>query len=426
MAASAANAPLAVEVLATQKLYYNTTINPLIGMFLIFSSQCLGYGIAGLLRPTLVYPTKMLYPSNLPINTLIETLHGDKLQVVKRLKVFYWGFAALFVWEVMPQYIMPFLTGVSVFCLAQQNNMTFTRIFGGSNGNEGLGVLSLCFDFQYITSASMWLPLQTLVNNFVGYILCVIAFVAVYYGNNWRSQDFPFLSQLLFSPNSTHEHYKTYNQSLILNAQMEVDPALVAEQGLPYFTGTFIVYIMTTNLAITATFVHMFLWNYDDIKTGWSFASPAKLKRAVNPKNWMFWKSTGGEIREEIDDPHYKLMLAYKDTPNVGRPTNIVFTNSINMLISCAVVVWSHSRCLNHPRPYLDPNGTIDTAVVGLPRCLRSCLHLHPLFRRSVCHHRLHLRYSTSHPDDRRLSAPRFPNLEHVLCSLRLQQCKSG
>jgi hypothetical protein len=59
MGSAAANAPLAIEVLSVQRLYYNTTSSPAVGIFLIWSSQCLGYGIAGLMRKILVYPTKV-------------------------------------------------------------------------------------------------------------------------------------------------------------------------------------------------------------------------------------------------------------------------------------------------------------------------------------------------------------------------------
>jgi hypothetical protein len=61
MSTSAAHAPLAVEVLAVTKLYYNKNPNLAVGIVLILASQFLGYGVAGLLRKTLVYPTKMLY-----------------------------------------------------------------------------------------------------------------------------------------------------------------------------------------------------------------------------------------------------------------------------------------------------------------------------------------------------------------------------
>jgi hypothetical protein len=60
MAAAAGATPEAMMVLAVQKLWYNTRPHPAFAMGLIFSAQMLGYGIAGLLRKTLVYPSKML------------------------------------------------------------------------------------------------------------------------------------------------------------------------------------------------------------------------------------------------------------------------------------------------------------------------------------------------------------------------------
>jgi hypothetical protein len=132
MGSAATNAPLAIEVLATQRLYYNIKTGAGIGIFLIFASQCLGYGIAGLLRRTLVYPTKMLWPINLPMNSLLEALHGEKSQVKKKLRVFYIGFLILFFYEIIPEFIMPILVGVSVFCLAKRDSLVYTNIFGGS------------------------------------------------------------------------------------------------------------------------------------------------------------------------------------------------------------------------------------------------------------------------------------------------------
>src|SRR6201992_2449503 len=184
MGSAAANAPLAVEVLASQKLYYGKVPNAAAAIFLIWASQCLGYGFAGLLRRTLVYPTKMLWPYNLPMNSLLEALHGETSQVKKKLRVFYIGFLVLFFYEIIPEWIMPILVGVSVFCLARRDSILFTNLFGGSNGNEGMGILSLSFDWQYIANPSpLWYPLQTLFNSFVGYILCIFVFVGVYYGN---------------------------------------------------------------------------------------------------------------------------------------------------------------------------------------------------------------------------------------------------
>lgn len=61
----------------------------------------------------------------------------------------------IFFWEMLPEWIFPLLTGFSIFCLANPRSTDFTRIFGGSNGNEGLGLLSLCFDWQYISGGTI-------------------------------------------------------------------------------------------------------------------------------------------------------------------------------------------------------------------------------------------------------------------------------
>src|ERR1700712_5094266 len=102
MAGSAAATPEAMITLAVQKLWYDINPTPIVGLALIFSAQMLGYGVAGLLRSTLVYPTKMLYvanmlynlcsisnilswPQNLPVATLLETLHRDKKTSAARM-----------------------------------------------------------------------------------------------------------------------------------------------------------------------------------------------------------------------------------------------------------------------------------------------------------------------------------------------------
>ncbi|OJA11160.1 hypothetical protein AZE42_13863 [Rhizopogon vesiculosus] len=90
----------------------------------------------------------------------------------------------------------------------------------------------------------MTIPLKAQFSNFLGYILCMVVFVAVYYNNIWKAQNFPFLSQLLFYENGTQ-----YDQTLILNSNYEVDPTLLAEQGLPYYASTWVINLLTSNMA---------------------------------------------------------------------------------------------------------------------------------------------------------------------------------
>jgi hypothetical protein len=62
----------------------------------------------------------------------------------------------IFIWELFPEWMFPLLTGFSIFCLANPKSPAFSRVFGGSNGNEGLGLLSICFDWQVSVPCKFW------------------------------------------------------------------------------------------------------------------------------------------------------------------------------------------------------------------------------------------------------------------------------
>lgn len=57
MSSTAANVAVAMEIIAALDLFYDITLNPAVAIFQIFASQMIGYGVAGLLRNLLVYPT---------------------------------------------------------------------------------------------------------------------------------------------------------------------------------------------------------------------------------------------------------------------------------------------------------------------------------------------------------------------------------
>ncbi|KZV86717.1 OPT superfamily oligopeptide transporter [Exidia glandulosa HHB12029] len=319
MSSAAATSALGTETLAVQRLFYDITPNPGASIFLLFASQLVGYGIAGVMRPILLYPSKMLYPGVLPLISMFDAFYRDVSQAGKKLKVFYIVFFAIFFWEIMPEYIFPLLTGLSIFCLANQKNADFTRIFGGSNGNEGLGLLSLCFDWQYISGGvnPMAIPLKAQFSNFLGYILCIVVFCGVFYGNIWKSRGLPFLAQDLFYENGT-----VYDQTRIL-VDFVVDKDLLAKEGLPFYAGTWVVNLLSSNLGLAATFTHLLLWNYNDLKLAWSWATPSGIRAMWSRFNWRFWQASGDrteEIRraeqDENLDPHYRQMLKYKDAPD--------------------------------------------------------------------------------------------------------------
>jgi hypothetical protein len=103
MASAASQSALATEALAAQDLFYGGYPSKVAGVFIVITSQLIGYGLAGLLREVLVYPTHMLWPMNLPVTSLLESLHRDANETKARLRLFYIIFFVMLVWEIFPE-----------------------------------------------------------------------------------------------------------------------------------------------------------------------------------------------------------------------------------------------------------------------------------------------------------------------------------
>lgn len=248
MANSASVSALGTEQLAVQSLWYDEQPNAASAIFMLLSSQCIGYGIIGMMRKMFIYPTKFVWPLALPLATTFQSMHLDKTLARKRLKVFWAVCVFVMVWEVVPEYVFPLTTGISIFCLANQHSEVFTYLFGGANGDEGMGFLSWCMDWQYVGTNQFVLPLDTLLNQLVGYILCVALTVAAYYGNVWNAKNFPFLAQDLFVADGSG----TYNQTMILGLHNKVDQGKLAAYGLPWFATSNALSLLCMNLGVTA------------------------------------------------------------------------------------------------------------------------------------------------------------------------------
>ncbi|KAK3343362.1 OPT superfamily oligopeptide transporter [Neurospora tetraspora] len=325
MASSAATCALGTEQLAAQSLYYGHQPNAASAIFMLFSSQCIGYGLLGGIRKAFIYPTKFVWPSQLPNAALFQSMHLNKDLAKKRLKIFWCICLAVMVWEIVPQWMFPLTTGISIFCLANQNSAFFTRLFGGSNGNEGMGFLSWCMDWQYIGEKEFTLPMNTLVNELIGYVVGIALTVGAYYYNLWDAKKFPFMAQDLFTSNGT-----LYDQTQILGPDNEVDPAALQAYGLPRFATSQALSLLVMNMGVTAAVVHVLLWNWHDVKFIFAPFRPSALKQNIKKVgtwhhrfNSSFWKSFTSDAdtpRKEYPgtegDPHYAAMRAYKEVPS--------------------------------------------------------------------------------------------------------------
>ncbi|KAF5365456.1 hypothetical protein D9758_010828 [Tetrapyrgos nigripes] len=295
MASTASTSALAISIFASQDLYYHIRPNAGVGIFTLIASQLIGYGMAGVMRDVLVYPTFAVYPQLMPTVQLFDALHRgqDAIMQKKRLRFFWILFIGIFVWEWFPEYIAPTLTGISIFCLADQKSAWVSRIFGGTSNNEGLGMFSICFDWAYVgsgggTIGALFTPLSTMLSLYGGCAVCIVAFCACYAANTWNAQNFPFLSQLLYYQNGTE-----YDQLAILNDDFTLNFEKLEEQGLPWYAAAQLLYLLSRTIYIGAAITHFFVWHWGTI-----------YKILKN-----YWT-------EECQDPHYRKMKVYKEITN--------------------------------------------------------------------------------------------------------------
>ncbi|KZV74603.1 OPT superfamily oligopeptide transporter [Peniophora sp. CONT] len=279
---------------AVQRLYYDTHVNATTAVLATFSTAVFGYSVVGLLRPLTVYPAEMVYWANLPTVTVFQSLHYDKEKNKKRLRLFWIAFGSMFVYEIFPAYLFPLLNGFSIVCLATQKSSpntvdVITNIFGGSDGNEGLGLLNFSFDWQYLGSSYMALPLIQQANSWVGLAFCYIVIPAIYYSNLWNSKSFPMLSTSIFNANGTR-----YSQSVVFTGpNQSLNQTALDEVGLPALTGSNAWHNLMANVSIGGLIAHcIFFWG---------------------PYVLASFKSARAKTQA---DPHWQAMQKYKEAPH--------------------------------------------------------------------------------------------------------------
>ena len=280
------------EVFAAERLFFNKSVSPTTAVLGTFSIGLCGFVLAGVLRPLIVYPSEMVYWSTLPQAVLFQNLHFDQRANKSRLIKFGWALSIAAVWELFPAYIMPWFSGISVFCLAsmgapKHTRTIFSTIFGGASSNEGLGLLNFSFDWQYIQSTYLSLPLKQQLNTWIGYVIWYAALLGLYYGNAWNAKNFPFMSTSLFTTAG-----KKFSTTSILNSEGTIDQEKLDKVGVPALSSSTAWGYFTSNLAIGAMITHVLIFYGKDM--------------------YVSWKNTRNR---SLEDPHYRAMLRYKEVP---------------------------------------------------------------------------------------------------------------
>ncbi|CAN1753501.1 Oligopeptide transporter 1 [Linum perenne] len=151
LASCGASGVYAIYIITMIKAFYKRQLHPGAAFLLAQTTQLLGYGWAGLFRKILVDSPFMWWPSNLVQVSLFEALHETDKRVrgggMTRLQFFMTVFVCSFAYYIIPGYLMPSISTISVICLVWTRSVTAQQVGSGLNG---LGLASFGLDWATV------------------------------------------------------------------------------------------------------------------------------------------------------------------------------------------------------------------------------------------------------------------------------------
>lgn len=146
------------------------------------STQCLGFGLAGMFRRWLVEPASMLWPAALVNTAFMYALHdhtkADPGQTngwsISRYKWFLLIMGAMFCWSFFPDFIFPALSYFAWVTWTAPNNVIVNQLFGQTSGiSLGFPFTGFTLDWAQINSfynSPLIAPWHAIANILVGII----------------------------------------------------------------------------------------------------------------------------------------------------------------------------------------------------------------------------------------------------------------
>lgn len=265
-----------------------------------------GYGIAGLTRRFLVYPSVAVWPATLNTISLIKAFHTEtnepvpgpfrRMYTASREKVFLYAFLAMFVYYFFPGYIFTALSAFSWMTWISPNNATLTAVSGFYTG-MGLNPWPT-FDWNNLTVwlSPLTIPTFAIMNMAVGILVGTIMVLAIYFSNSYNTAYLPINSNSAFDNTASR-----YNVSRILDANNQFDLEQYQSYSEPWMSAGFFVSYLWYFALYSATLTYVVLFHWHDCAAG--LRGLMKSARKV-----LRMKGNNEEEDDLTEDVHYRIM----------------------------------------------------------------------------------------------------------------------
>ncbi|KUJ16094.1 small oligopeptide transporter [Mollisia scopiformis] len=284
------------DTLVAQRGFYGQNFGWGFNILFAVTTQCIGFGIAGLMRRYLVEPASMIWPQTLVNTAFIYALHDhSKTDPAKsngwsiaRYRWFFYVFIGSFTWYWFPGYIAKFLSVFAFVTWIRPKSPTINQIFGGWTG---ISLIPITFDWTQITGYNLKSPLIppwfAIANTLVGTIFWFwIVTSALHFSGHWYAEYLP-----ISDSNSYDNTGKAYNVTRILTPEYTLDVAKYQKYSPLFLSTTFSLSYGLAFASIAAVLFHTILFHGQEI--------------------WIQARS----VRGALDDNHTKMMRKYKPVP---------------------------------------------------------------------------------------------------------------
>lgn len=321
-----------IQVQKMEMFYNNDWVDFGYQFLLMFFTNFMGFGLAGLVRKFVVYPEAAIWPTNLPTMAMNNALtKGEKKEVINGWRISRYNFfflltALSFLWYWVPDYLFTALSTFNWMTWISPNNFNLAAITGSQSG-LGLNPITT-FDWNIITFLNpLILPFYAQLNLYIGGLVALVITAAFWYTNYKWTGYIPVISNSLFT--NTGDYYEV---TQVVDSNSLFDVEAYEAYGPPFYSAGSLVVYGAFFLIYPFSFFHVLIMKWDQLKNAF-----IQLSRVVTRKS--------NSTYDGFDDPFSRSMTKYKETPEwwfmVVLVISLVFGILCVQLYPAETPVWS-------------------------------------------------------------------------------------
>ena len=310
-------------------------------ILIALSTNFIGYGLAGLTRRFIVYPSHAIWPSNLATIALNKAFYSEinlpaNGWTVSRMRWFAYCFIAMFIYFWFPDYLVAAMSYFNWTTWIAPENVHLAAITG-TYGGLGLNPLPTWDWNQCVVVGDPLInPFYSTINSFLGTLFTLPVIVFLWYTNTWNTAYIPINSNVVFD--NTGARYEVSN--IVDENGLFNEAAYKAYSPLYLSAGNSLLYGMYFAV-YTSTITHTYLYNRREIVA--SFKSSISRKSAL----------------ADSKDVHSRLMRNYKEVPEY-----VYFTVLVVSIVLGAVGVGAYPT---HTSPVVVLYGVFVALIFCIP-----------------------------------------------------------